>query len=45
MAEIVQKLQPYAKEIGAALALLLVAIFFLGTCPTSRCSPAPPVGD
>lgn len=31
MAEIIQKLQPYTKEIGAALLVLLAAILFLGT--------------
>lgn len=31
MAEIIEKLQPYAKEIAAAIAVLLIAIFFFGT--------------
>lgn len=30
MDEIISKLQPYAKEIGAALLVVLLAIIFLG---------------
>lgn len=40
MEEIVNKLQPYAKEIGVALLVVLLAIFLLGTSNCSRPSPA-----